>query len=203
MDAGRDGAVDFAAEIVEQSGGVVGGVDEVADGADIFALDVAEDDASPVLGNGTVEVIGWARASEVEDGGSGFKAAAGNFGIVSFDGDQGAFLREGGENGKKRGDLLSGLDASGVMKRGFSSKIDKVGSFGTEAASPRNGSFGARDDAFAIPRVRAEVDDPHEVRLLGRAEGVTAKLKFSHLGGQGGGVLLGELGKRLKREHIK
>jgi hypothetical protein len=90
--------VDFATEIVEEGRGVVGGVDEVTHGPNIFPLDIAEDDSSAVLGDLAVEVVRRSRTCEVEDSGTCLKAMLGNFGVVSFDRDEGAFLSEGFED---------------------------------------------------------------------------------------------------------
>jgi hypothetical protein len=126
-----DGTVDFATEVVEQGRGVVGGVDEVTHGPNIFPLDIAEDDSSAVLGDLAVEVVRRSRTCEVEDSGTCLKATLGNFGVVSFDRDEGAFLSEGFEDWKESCDLFGGSYACSMVERGFGSEIDNVGSFGT------------------------------------------------------------------------
>ena len=80
-----DGPVDFATEVVEQGGGVVRGVDEVAHGPNIFTLDIAEDDSSAVLGDRAIEVIRGSRASEVQDSGTCLEAPSRDFEVVGFD----------------------------------------------------------------------------------------------------------------------
>jgi len=125
-----DGTVDFATEVVEEGRGVVGRVDEVTHGPNILPLDIAKYDSSTVLGDRTVEVVRGFRACEVEDSGACLKATPGDFGVVGFDGDEGALLSEGLDNWKKSCDLLGWINACGMVEGGFGSEIDKVGSLG-------------------------------------------------------------------------
>ena len=149
-------------------------------------MDVAEDDASAVIGYEAIEVGGWSSPSEVEDGGTCFEARASDLEMVSFNGEEDAFLGEGFENGEEGTDLLSGIDAGGVGKGGLGAEIDEVGTFGAEAAGAVEGVLGGGDDTFAVPGVGAEVDDAHEVRAMGGGEGVAVDFELSDLGGEGG-----------------
>ncbi len=74
---------------------MVRGVDEVTHGPNIFTLDIAEDDSSAVLGYRAVEVVRGSGACEVQDSGTCLKATSGNFRVVGFNRDEGAFLSEG------------------------------------------------------------------------------------------------------------
>jgi hypothetical protein len=185
VDSGVYSSVDFTTEVVEKGGGVVGRMNEVTHGADIFALDVTEDNAGLVIGDGTVEIIGRAGAGEVEDGGSCFEASAGNLRVIGFDGDESTLLSEGLKNRKKSGDLLCWVHTGGVMEGGFGSEIDQVCSFRAEATAPGDGSLGIRNDTFAVPGVGAEVDDAHKVRAIRGTEGVATNFKFGDLSRQG------------------
>ena len=185
MDSGVYSSVDFTTEVVEKGGGVVGRMNEVTHGADIFALDVTEDNAGLVIGDGTVKIIGRAGAGEVEDGGSCFEASLGNLRVIGFDGDESTLLSEWLKNRKKSGDLLCWVHTGGVMEGGFGSEIDQVCSFRAEAAGPGDGSFGIWNDTFAVPGVGAEVDDAHKVRAIRGTEGVAMNFKFGNLSRQG------------------
>ena len=174
---------------------MIGGVDEVGNIAGIGALDVAKDDASAVIGYESIEVGGRSGACEVEDGGTCFEARASDLEMVSFNGQEDAFLGEGFENGEEGTDLLGGIDAVGVGKGGFGAEVDEVGTFGAEAAGAVEGVIGGGDDTFTVPGVGAEVDDAHEVGALGGGEGVAMDFELSDLGSEGGGVFLGEAGE--------
>jgi hypothetical protein len=100
-----DSAIDLAAEVVEQSSRVIGGVNEIPYGPDIFPLDIAEDDPGPVSGDGAVKIVGRPRTGEIKDGGTCFETATSDFGLIGFNGDEGTLLREGLKNRKKSGDL--------------------------------------------------------------------------------------------------
>jgi hypothetical protein len=178
-------SVDFTAKVVEEGGSVVGRMNEVTHGADIFALDVTEDNAGLVIGDGTVEIIGRAGAGEVEDGGSCFEASAGNLRVIGFDGEESTLLSEGLKNRKKSGDLLCRVHTGGVIEGGFGSEIDQVGSFFAEATGAGDSSLGIRNDTFAVPRVGAEVDDTHKVRAIRGTKGVATNFKFGDLSRQG------------------
>lgn len=88
VNAGLKGAIDLAAKIIEESGGVVRGVKKVTDGADILSLDVTENDARTMLSDAAIDIIGRARARQVENGGAGFEATARDGWVVSLDGDE-------------------------------------------------------------------------------------------------------------------
>ena len=194
VDTCLDSTIDFAAEVVEQSSRMIGGVNEIPYGTDIFPLDIAEDDPGPVSGDGAVQIVGWPRTGEIEDGGTCFEAATRDFGLIGFNGDEGALLSEGLKNRKKSGDLLGGIDAGGMVERGFCAQIDEVGALGTKAASAGESGVGTSDHAFAVPGVGTEVDDSHEMGTVGGVKGVTSDLELSHFRWQSGGVVLGELG---------
>jgi hypothetical protein len=108
--------VDFATEIVEEGRGVVGGVDEVTHGPNIFPLDIAEDDSSAVLGDCAVEVVRGSGACKVQNSGACLKAPAGDFGVVGFDGDEGAFLSEGLEDWEESCNLLGGIHECSMVE---------------------------------------------------------------------------------------
>jgi hypothetical protein len=91
-------------------------MNEVTHGADIFALDVTENNAGLVIGDGTIEIIWRAGAGEIEDGSSCLEAAAGDFGVIGFDGEESALLSEWLKNRKKSGDLLGGIHTRCVME---------------------------------------------------------------------------------------
>ncbi len=97
--------------------------------------------------------------------------------------------------------MLGGIDAGGVGKGRFGTEIDEVGTFGAEAAGAVEGVLGGGDDTFTVPGVGAEVDDAHEVGALGGGEGVAVDFELSDLGGEGGGVFLGEAGEGFEGEH--
>jgi hypothetical protein len=115
---------------------VIGGVNEVAYGTNIFPLDITEDDTGTVSGNGAVQIVGRAGTGEIEDGGACFEAATCDFGLICFDGDEGTLLSEGLKNREKSGDLMGGVDACRMVERGFRAQIDQVGAFGAKAACP-------------------------------------------------------------------
>jgi hypothetical protein len=157
-------------------------------------LDITEDDPGSVSGDGAVQIVGRPRTGEIKDGGTCFEAATSDFGLIGFNGDEGAFLSEGLKNREKSGDLLGGIDAGGMVESGFCAQIDEVGALGTKAASAGESGVGTRDHAFAVPGVGTEVDDSHEVGTVGGVKGVTSDLELSHFRWQSGGVVLGELG---------
>ena len=198
---GVDRTIDLATKVVEQGSGMVGRVDEVTDGADMVPLNVAEDDAGSVVGDYMKEVIRVAGPSKIEDGGSGFEAAAGDFGLISFNRNEGAFLGKGLENGEKSGDLLGGVDPRGMVKRGFGAEIDQVSALGSEAPGTNEGGVGIENHAFAVPGVWAEIDDPHEMGTGGRVKGLSADFEFGDLRGESLGVFLGELSQGFERKH--
>lgn len=201
MDASGGGTIDFAPEVVEKGGGMIGGVDEVGNITGVGALDVAKNDASAVIGYEAIEFGGGGGACEVEDGGTCFEARASDLEVVSFNGKEDAFLGEGFENGEEGTDLLGGIDAVGVGKGGFGAEVDEVGTFGAEAAGAVEGVLGGGDDTFTVPGIGAEVDDAHKVGALGRGKGVAVDFELSDLGGEGGGVFLGEVGEVFERKH--
>ena len=201
MDAGGGGAIDFATEVVEESGGVIGGVDEVRNFAGVGSLDVAEDDACAVIGDEAVEVGGGGGAGEIENGGARFEAGASDCEVIGFYGKEDAFLGEGFENGEEGLGLLGGIDAGGVGESGFGAEIDEVGSFGAEAAGAVEGVLGGGDDTFAVPGVGAEIDDAHEVGAMGGGKGLATDFELGDLSGEGGGVFLGEAGEGFEGEH--
>ena len=176
-------------------------MDEVGNIAGVGALDVAEDDASAVIGYEAIEVGGRSGACEVEDGGTCFEARASDFEVIGFYGKEDAFLGERFEDGEEGTDLLRGIDAGGVGESGFGAQIDEVGTFGAEAAGAVEGVLGGGDDTFTVPGVGAEVDDAHEVGALGGGKGVAVDFELSDLGGEGGGVFLGEAGEGFEGEH--
>ena len=180
---------------------MIGGVDEVGNITGVGALDVAKNDASAVIGYEAIEFGGGGGACEVEDGGTCFEARASDLEVVSFNGKEDALLGEGFENGEEGTDLLGGVDAGGVGKGGFGAEVDEVGTFGAEAAGAVEGVLGGGDDTFTVPGVGAEVDDSHEVGALGGGEGVAVDFELSDLGGEGGGVFLGEVGEVFERKH--
>ena len=201
MDASGGGTIDFAAEVVEKGGGMIGGVDEVGNLAGIGALDVAKNDASAVIGYEAIKVGRRSGASKVEDGGTCLEARASDLEVVSFNGKEDALLSEGFENGEEGTDLLGGIDAVGVGKGGFGAEVDEVGTFGAEAAGAVEGVLGGGDDTFTIPGVGTEVDDAHEVGALRSGKGVAVDFELSDLGSEGGGVFLGEAGEGFEGEH--
>ena len=97
--------------------------------------------------------------------------------------------------------MLGGIDAGGVGKGRFGTEIDEVGTFGAEAAGAVEGVLGGGDDTFTVPGVGAEVDDAHEVGALGGGKGVAVDFELSDLGGEGGGVFLGEAGEGFEGKH--
>ncbi len=201
MDASGGGTIDFAPEVVEKGGGMIGGVDEVGNITGVGALDVAKNDASAVIGYEAIEFGGGGGACEVEDGGTCFEARASDLEVVSFNGKEDAFLGEGFENGEEGTDLLGGIDAVGVGKGGFGAEVDEVGTFGAEAAGAVEGVLGGGDDTFTVPGIGAEVDDAHKVGALGRGKGVAVDFELSDLGSEGRGVFLGEAGEGFEGEH--
>jgi hypothetical protein len=201
VDASGGGAIDFAAEVVEKGGGMIGGVDEVGNITGVGALDVAKNDASAVIGYEAIEVGGWSGPSEVKYGGTCFEARASDLEVVSFNGKEDALLGEGFENGEEGTDLLGGVDAGGVGKGGFGAEVDEVGAFGAEAAGAVEGVLGGGDDTFTVPGVGAEVDDAHEVGAMGGRKGLATDFELSDLGSEGGGVFLGEAGEGFEGEH--
>ena len=118
-------------------------------------MDVAEDDASAVIGYEAIKVGGWSGPSEVEDGGTCFEARASDLEVVSFNGKEDALLGEGFKNGEEGTDLLGRIDAGGVGKGGLGAEIDEVGTFGAEAAGAVEGVLGCGDNTFTVPGVGA------------------------------------------------
>ena len=198
-----DSTVDFAAKVVEQGGGVIRRVDEIPHGADILPLDVTENDAGTMLGNGTVKIIGGAGAGKVEDGSSCLQTPAGDFGLIGFDGDQRTLPHEGFQDGKKSGNLPGRIHPGGVVEGRLSAEIDEVSPFRVEATSTENRGLGACDDTFSVPGVGTQVDDTHQVGAMHGTEGVAANFEFSNFGRQVRGMFAGKLGDGFDRKHAQ
>jgi hypothetical protein len=95
-----------------------------------------------------------AGSRKIEDGSPSFEATAGDDGLIRFNRDKGALLGERLEDGEKSG---------GMVKRGFGAEIDQVSALGSEAPGTDEGGVGVENHALAVPRVWAEIDDPHQM----------------------------------------
>lgn len=195
------GAFDKAGEMVAHGGNDIGAEGEVADGAGVFALDVAEDEGGVVRGDEMEKVVRGGVAGPIEDAGAGFEAGAGEGDFVGFDRNEDADLSQGGDDGGKRFDLGGGVDAGGVGEGGFGAEIDEVGALGLEEEAALDGLIGAEADAFAVPGIGREIDHAHDGGFAVEGDAPGAEGEFGDARADGGGVIGDELGEVFEAQH--
>ena len=115
---------------------------EVADFADIFALHVTDDHGGIVGGHGAEQFIRAFRAGEVEDIRSGFKARAGDGGLIRLYGNQNTFRPKLADHRDQLGILRSIIHSRGVSQRGFRAHVNDVRTLRREHSSALDGRVG-------------------------------------------------------------
>jgi hypothetical protein len=197
------GHVDLTLEKISHDRNGIVGEFEIADFANVFALDVADDDGGIVFGDEGIHFFGIRRAGEVEDRGAGFEAGFGDDGLVGFDGDEDAGAVQAAHDGKEFGVLEIGFGDLGVRKGGLGSDIDDGGALSVEDESAMDRGFGAETHAFAIPGVRREVDNAHDRGFGVEGEGMALDGKLFNLGVSFGAVRFDKVGEMLDLQHAE
>lgn len=121
--------------------------------------------------------------------------------MIGLDGQQEAFLGQGFDDGEKLAGLGLGIDTGGLSQGGFGSEVDQVGAFRVQAAAFFHGGLGRKDNTLTIPRIRAEVDDAHQVGGILMPKGLTSELALGDPGLEVGGVCLAEMSQGFESKH--
>ena len=195
------GDFDLAREIVVHHRHRVGGEIELADFADVFSLNVTDDDGGIVRGDHAEQFVAAVVAGEVEDVRSGFEAGARDGGLVGFHRDKDVRRPQLADDGKELGVLRRVVQPRRVGERGFRAHVHDVRALRCEGFTARHCAFGREADALAIPRVGGEVDDAHDGRAGIEGEWFAAYGKLRHAHGGGGAVALQQLGKLFEFQH--
>ncbi len=172
FDAEVAGHFDLAFEVgAHDRDGIVGEF-EVANFADVLALDVADDDGGVVFGDEAIHFFHVGVAGEIENGGAGFEGGFGDGGLVGFDGDENAGAVEALDDGEEFRVLEVGVGDGGLGEGGFGADIDDGGALGVEDEAAVDGGFSGEADALAIPGIGGEINDAHDRGVAVELEGM-------------------------------
>ena len=121
--------------------------------------------------------------------------------MIGFDGDDVAGLGEFADDGEEAAVLAGFIDAFGLGERRLGADVEDGGSLGGEDMPACDGGVGGETDAFAIPGICGQIDDPHQFGTGIAVEAVSGDFKGGDAGGEGVAMLVCERCEIFKLKH--
>ncbi|MDB6123873.1 MAG: hypothetical protein JWQ71_2866 [Pedosphaera sp.] len=155
-----------------------------------------------MCGDHAEEFIAAVGAGEIQNVRTGFKAGAGDGGLIGFDGDEDVGSAEFLDDGEQAAVLIGFINTRGVGEAGFGTDINDLRTLGVEDFAALDGAFGGEANTFAIPGIGGEIDDSHDGGLRIESEGLVADGKFLDADLGGGMVFIEEFSEYFESEHF-